>query len=127
MKRNRLRATYFAIFAAILCIEILIGVYVRDAFVRPYVGDVLVVVLIYCAVRVIFPTGIKLLPLYVFAFSCGVELLQLVDVVSLLGIPRGSVIAIMIGSTFSFPDIICYAVGCTLAFLTELLVKGKGK
>ena len=122
MKRNRLRATYFAIFVAILCIEILIGVYVRDAFVRPYVGDVLVVVLIYCAVRVIFPTGIKLLPLYVFAFSCGVELLQLVDVVNLLGIPRGSLLAILIGSTFSVADLVCYAVGCTLAaLLTKLL------
>ena len=122
MKRNRLRATYFAIFVAILCIEILIGVYVRDAFVRPYVGDVLVVVLIYCAVRVIFPMGIKLLPLYVFAFSCGVELLQLVDVVSLLGIPSGSLLAILIGSTFSVADLVCYAVGCTLAaLLTKLL------
>ena len=81
MKRNRLRATYFAIFAAILCIEILIGVYVRDAFVRPYVGDVLVVVLIYCLIRIIKPMGVKLMPLYVFAFACGVELLQLIDVV----------------------------------------------
>ena len=125
MKRNRLRATYFAIFVAILCIEILIGVYVRDAFVRPYVGDVLVVVLISCAVRVVFPMGIKLLPLYVFAFSCGVELLQLVDVVNLLGIPRGSLLAILIGSTFSFPDIICYAVGCTIVAVTEFLVKRK--
>jgi hypothetical protein len=102
-------------------------VYVRDAFVRPYVGDVLVVILIYCAVRVVFPTGIKLLPLYVFAFACGVELLQLIDVVGLLGIPKGSVVAIVIGSTFSVADLVCYAVGCTLAFLTELLLKGKGK
>lgn len=125
MKRNRLRATYFAIFVAVLCIEILIGVYVRDAFVRPYVGDVLVVVLIYCLIRVIKPMGVKLMPLYVFAFACGVELLQLIDVVGILGIPKGSVIAIMIGSTFSFPDIICYAVGCTIVAVTEFLVKLK--
>ena len=125
MKRNRLRATYFAIFVAVLCIEILIGVYVRDAFVRPYVGDVLVVVLIYCLIRVIKPMGVRLMPLYVFAFACGVEFLQLIDVVGILGIPKGSVVAIIIGSTFSFPDIICYAVGCTIVAVTEFLVKIK--
>ena len=125
MKRNRLRATYFAIFVAVLCIEILIGVYVRDAFIRPYVGDVLVVVLIYCLIRVIKPMGVRLMPLYVFAFACGVELLQLIDVVGILGIPKGSVVAIMIGSTFSFPDIICYAVGCTIVAATVFLAKLK--
>lgn len=125
MKHKKLRLAYLTAFVLLLCTEIVIGAFVRDDFIRPYVGDVLVVVLIYCLIRIIKPTGVKLLPLYVFLFASAVELLQLINVVDLLGIPKGSVVAIMIGSTFSFPDIICYAVGCTIVAVTEFLVKRK--
>lgn len=123
MKYKRLRITYLVAFLLILCTEILIGAFVRDNFVRPYVGDVLVAVLIYCAVRAVFPKGIKLLSIYVFIFALIVELLQLVKIVDLLGIPHKSIIAIMVGTSFSFIDIICYAVGCAIAYLTELIFK----
>lgn len=123
MKHKRERVSYLIATLAVLAIEIFIGVFVRDDFVRPYLSDVLVVVLIYCVIRVMFPTGIKLLPLYVFTFALSVELLQLIDIVALLGIPRGSIVAIIIGSTFSYIDIVCYAVGCTLTYITELIIK----
>ena len=106
-----------------LAIEIFIGVCVRDHLVRPYLGDVLVVVLIYCALRVVFPKGIKLLPLYVFMFALSVELLQLFDIVGILGIPPGSFVGVVIGSTFSFPDVICYAVGCAFVGIVEAIRK----
>ncbi len=123
MKHKKERAVYLVAALVILAIEIFIGICVRDDFVRPYVGDALVVILIYCLIRVIKPTGMKLLPLYVFIFALAVELLQLANIVDLLGIPRGSVIAIIIGTSFSFVDIICYAVGCIIVYLTELIIK----
>ena len=52
----------------ILVVEIIIGIYVRDNFVRPYMGDALVVVLIYCFIRIFIPNGLSQLPLYVLAF-----------------------------------------------------------
>jgi hypothetical protein len=123
MKHKRLRITYLVAFLLILCTEIFIGAFVRDNFVRPYLGDVLVVVLIYCAVRVVFPKGVKLLPIYVFAFALIVEVLQLIRIVDLLGIPRDSIVAIMVGTSFSFIDIICYALGCGITYITELIIK----
>ena len=36
----------------LLTIEVLIALFVHDAFVRPYIGDVLVVVVIYTFVRI---------------------------------------------------------------------------
>ncbi len=123
MKHKKLRTVYLIALVLLLGVEIFIGDFVRDNFVRPYVGDVLVVVLIYCALRVIFPKGIKLLPLYIFIFACGVELMQFVDVVALLDIPSSSILSIIIGRTFSVADIICYAVGCTLIYTTERIIK----
>lgn len=46
--------------------EVLIALYVRDRFIRPYVGDMLVVVLVYSFVRIFLPTGIPRMPFYVF-------------------------------------------------------------
>lgn len=123
MKHKRLRAVYLTAFIVLLCVEFLIGAFAHDNFIRPYGGDVLVVILIYCMIRIIKPTGIKLLPLYVFIFALFVELLQLVKIVDLLGIPRGSIVAIMVGTSFSFIDIICYAVGCGITYITELIIK----
>lgn len=42
---------YFLLALLFFIIEVLIALYVKDNFVRPYVGDYLVVMLIYCAVR----------------------------------------------------------------------------
>ena len=123
MKHKRLRAVYLTAFIVLLCVEFLIAAVVHDNFIRPYGGDVLVVILIYCMIRIIKPTGVKLLPLYVFTFALIVELLQLVKIVDLLGIPRASIVAIMVGTSFSFIDIICYAVGCGITYITELIIK----
>ena len=123
MRHKRERMIYLAAAIIILAVEIFIGVCVRDRFIRPYLSDVLIVIPIYCLIRIIWPTGIKLLPLYVFAFALTVELLQLADIVGLLGIPRGSVAAVIIGNTFSLPDIICYAVGCGVIYITESVLQ----
>ena len=62
------------------------------------------------------------MPLYVFIFALLVELLQLAKIVDLLGIPHDSIVAIMVGTSFSFIDIICYAVGCGITYITELII-----
>ena len=38
---------YAICFAGLFVVETLIALFVRDAFIRPYMGDVLVVILVY--------------------------------------------------------------------------------
>ena len=47
------RFFYIISFLLIFCIEVLIALYVRDNFIRPYVGDMLVVVLVYSFVWIL--------------------------------------------------------------------------
>ena len=75
-EKTKLRIRYVVCFILSLLIEILIALFVHDKFIRPYVGDALVVIVLYCAVRVIIPKKCKLLPLYIFIFAAGVECLQ---------------------------------------------------
>ena len=112
------RLFYLVCFLVILAVEIVIGMYVRDNFVRPYMGDALVVVLIYCFIRIFIPRGIRWLPLYVFAFACFIEILQYFQLVDMLGVTN-RVARIILGSTFDLKDILNYAAGCVAILLIE--------
>ena len=117
------RFGYILAFALLLTVEILIALFVRDDFIRPYGGDILVTVLICAAVRILFPTGIRFLPLWVFLFAAGVEIGQYFDFVTLLGLGDIAFFRILLGSTFSFADLLCYAAGCVLFLLGEKLLR----
>lgn len=117
------RTVYALCFAGIFLLELLIALFVRDAFLRPYGGDILVTVLICCFMRIFFPTGVRLLPVWVFLFAAAVEAGQYFDFVSLMGLGDVTFFRILLGSTFSWADLLCYAVGCTLFWGAETLIK----
>ena len=117
MKKRRI--TYVILFGALLFIEICIALFVHDRFVRPYIGDALVTVLLCCLCRIAVPQGTPALPVCVFAFAVMVELAQYVDVVALLGWEKNAFLSTVIGRTFSWPDILCYGAGCLSFWAAE--------
>ncbi|MDD3240226.1 MAG: DUF2809 domain-containing protein [Lachnospira sp.] len=117
------RIQYFIAFVCLLVIEVLIALYIHDSIIRPFIGDVLVVIVIYTFVRIWIPEGVKLLPLYVFIFAAAVEGLQYLNIVKLLGLENNTFMRILIGSTFDWKDIICYMVGCILIMVGRLCLK----
>ncbi len=112
------RIVYIALTLILLAVEVLIALFVHDSFVRPYIGDVLVVIVLYTFVRIIMPEGVKLLPVYIFIFSVVVEVLQFFDVVRLLGLSDSRFFSVLIGGTFDLKDIVCYGVGCVILMAT---------
>lgn len=116
------KRAYFGIdFLILLMVEIAIALYVHDDFIRPYIGDVLVVGVVYLFVRIFVPDGVKLMPLYVFIFAALVEVLQYFQLISLLGLEENSFAKILIGSTFDVKDLFCYFVGFIIILVLELL------
>jgi hypothetical protein len=89
----------------------MIAMYLNDAFIRPYVGDILVIIVLYCAIRAIIPDKCKLLPLWIVIFAVFVECLQYLKLVQVLGWEDNTLLRIVIGSTFDLKDIACYVVG----------------
>lgn len=124
--KKKCRLTYILLFIAILAAEVLIALFVRDNFIRPYVGDMLVTVVICLFLRGFTPLKTKLLALFVFMFSAAVEIGQYFDFVSLIGLSDNRFFSVLLGRTFSFADIICYGIGCIVFFAAEeLLMKRK--
>lgn len=123
-KKNQLRIKYGIAFALLLLIEVIIALYVHDSFIRPYVGDMLVVILVYSFTRIFIPEKCRLLPLYVFLFAAGVEVLQYFKLVHVLGLEDNRFLRIVLGSVFDLKDIACYGAGC---ILLEVFERKKGR
>ncbi len=119
------RIINFLAFLLFLTIEILIALFVHDQFVRPYIGDVLVVVVLYFLVRVLLPEGYIWLPAFLFVCATGVEFLQYLNLVELLGLSGNRFMRILLGSVFDMKDIVCYGVGCAVLQMWELFQKRK--
>lgn len=64
---------YAICFIGLFIVETLIALFVRDAFIRPYMGDVLVVILIYCFARIFITEPLRGLPLWIFLFACALK------------------------------------------------------
>ena len=113
------RGLYLLATFLLIGIEVCIALFVDDNFVRPYIGDVLVVIPIYTLIRVFVPEKLKLLPLYIFMFATVVEVLQYVQIVNILGLENNTFMRVLIGSVFDIKDILCYGIGCMVLGVFE--------
>lgn len=119
-----LKTNYLIAALVIFISEIVIALYVHDDFVRPWVGDVLVVVLLYCFVRGVARLNVTSAAWLVLMFSWLVEALQYLRIVTILGLESNAVARTIIGTTFSWSDIVAYTLGVVLVVGVEI-VRGK--
>lgn len=124
---NRKRVFFAACSLFLLLVELLIALYVHDSFVRPYFGDVLVVILLYCIIKTAFPKDRVWLTPAIFVFAVVYEFTQKIPLVKLLGLDHVPFLVTVMGTSFSWGDIVCYAAGCLFVFGCETLVRISGK
>ncbi|MBQ4604422.1 MAG: DUF2809 domain-containing protein [Clostridia bacterium] len=125
MMKNKSRLTYIIIFILLFAVEVAIAVLVHDDFVRPFIGDVLVVMLVCAFLRIIFPERSKIIPVFATLFAVIIEILQYFDFVKLLGLENNVILSTALGRTFDIRDIICYIVGGAIFFTAEILIRRK--
>ena len=117
--------TYFGLTILLFVIEVLIALFVNDRIIRPYIGDVLVVMLIYCFVKTflntkVFPTAIGVL-----LFAIGIETLQYFNIVEKLGLQENRLARTVIGASFEWMDILCYGVGILMVLAVEKAIDNR--
>ena len=110
---------FFLITILFFVTEVLIALYVKDDFVRPYVGDYLVVMLIYCAVRTFIKANPVKVAIAVLLFAYMIELLQYFRIVDRLGLSGNQVAKTVIGYGFEWWDMLAYTLGVLTIVLME--------
>lgn len=109
---------YLLLTVFIFLIEVLIATKLSDIFfVRAYLGDVIVVMLLYTFVKSFVKINDEKLIIGILIFSCLVEFAQYFTIAEKLGFQPGSIMYIVIGNSFSWIDILCYGVGCLILYV----------
>lgn len=126
MMKLQFSLKYFLISIFIFLIEVLIATKLKDVFfVRAYLGDVIVVILLYTLVKSFFRVDNQKLIGGILIFSCMVEFAQYFNIAEKLGFREGSLMYIVIGNSFSWIDILCYAAGCLLIYIFVKMTENK--
>ena len=113
------RIYYLLIFIALFALETLIALTLHGGFIRLYLGDVIVVWVVYCFVQAVLGgrNNHYAVALAVMIFAFAVEFLQAINIVGILGLQDNTFLRTVIGTSFSWGDIVCYAVGTVLEML----------
>lgn len=110
---------YFLLAILLFLTEVAIALFVHDRIVRPYIGDVLVVILIYCFVRSFFNVPVIKLSIAVLLFAYLIEISQYYNFLTYLGLQDIKVARIVMGVSFEWIDMLCYTVGILIVIAVE--------
>ena len=114
----------YAITALVLfLIELIIALFIRDKFIRPYFGDVLVVLFLWACIKTLFPRDRIWLTGAIFVFACVFEFTQMIPLIDLFGLGGNAFFEVVMGRSFSWLDILCYGCGCLFVFVIESLMR----
>lgn len=114
---------FFFLTLLLFITEVLIALYVRDRFVRPYGGDYLVVMLIYCFVRTFLNSPVLPTAVAVLLFAYLIETLQYFRLVDRLGLEHNVIAKTVIGYGFSWIDMLAYTLGIATILAVAVLKK----
>lgn len=128
MKRKILtfNKTYFTIAILLFITEVIIALFVKDRFIRPYVGDYLVVILIFASIKSIFNIRALTLALGVLLFAYVIEFSQYFNLIGLLHLSADRLAQNVMGNSFSWSDMAAYTLGIsTIIILKKWLCRQK--
>jgi hypothetical protein len=122
-KLLRIDRRYATLAVAIALTELLIACFVRDAFVRPYLGDTLAVILLYAAVRSTLELPRSWVALFAVFVGCALELGQALRLWAWLGLEADAPASIVLGTFYDPLDLIAYVAALPLIALLERLFR----
>lgn len=115
------RGPYLAIAVALFAIEVMIALFVRDDFIRPYVGDVLAIGLVYATLRALTPLSFPQALAVTLAIALVIELAQAFGLLGALGLVDNELARIVLGGVFDWHDLAAYAAGGAIVAALETL------
>ncbi|WP_184550427.1 DUF2809 domain-containing protein [Mucilaginibacter sp. FT3.2] len=110
---------YLTLTILLFITEVLIGKYMHDSIIRPFGGDFLVVILLYCFVKTFFNTPVLPTALSVLVFAYITEVSQYFQLIKWLGWQQSKIAALLLGTSFSYTDLLCYTLGIGLVIAIE--------
>jgi hypothetical protein len=113
---------HFKIAISIFIIEILIAIIMHDRFIRPFFGDFLAVIFVYYCLKSFFKISISTNAIFSLGFAYFLEGLQYFNFLEYSGLAKYHIIAILLGNSFAWADILSYSLGVIFVIFLEYRV-----
>ena len=119
---------YFTITILLFISEILLALFIKDQFIRPYGGDLLVVILIYCFLKSFFNLSVDVAAILVLIFAFFIEITQYFNAIEKLGLEDSEIAKAILGNSFAWHDLLAYVAGilCVI-FIEKFALKTNNK
>jgi sensor histidine kinase YesM len=115
----------FTIFIALFLTEVMIAMYVHDAIIRPFFGDFLAVIALYYLLKSFLKFSNLTLVLSSLLFAYFLEILQYFNFLAYSGLKNYKIIAIVLGTSFAWGDIVAYTLGALFVMFSEKQLKNQ--
>jgi hypothetical protein len=119
----RFNGRIFSLFGIIFGIEALIAIFFHDRFIRAFLGDLIITIMICCFLYALTSVRLEKIAIGTFIFACVVEVSQFMDLIGILGLRDSLMAHLIIGSAFDWMDILAYAIGCGIVWVARPLFR----
>lgn len=109
----------FFIFLLIFLAEVIIALFLYDPIIRPYAGDILVVMLIYYFIKSFLQTNPLYIAVGVLLFAYLVEFGQYIKLIEIFNLQDNKLARVIIGTSFSWIDMLCYTIGAIICIVID--------
>jgi hypothetical protein len=120
----RFNKYYFALAVLLFNVEVLIADFMHDSIIRPYGGDFLVVILVYCAIKAFIKSNLWVTAIGVLMLSFAVETGQYYHFIYKMGWENSAIARNLLGTTFRWEDLLAYTLGMVLVVMVESWLAG---
>jgi hypothetical protein len=94
----------------------------NNLLIRGFVGDIIVISLIYYLVKVFYDFCALKLAVFTLALAFIVEFLQYLKLTAFLGLEHNRAAQLILGSVFDPYDLIAYAIGAVLVYIIDMRI-----
>ena len=110
---------YFFWSFTLFLVLVYIALFVNDQFVRPFLGDVIVVGWLYLCLKSFTKFNSYMLAHFVLLIAYVVEASQYLNLVTILGLKHIDAARIILGATFDWLDLLAYTFGWSCILFIE--------
>ncbi|WP_265165419.1 ribosomal maturation YjgA family protein [Salinimicrobium tongyeongense] len=120
----KFNAGYFWAAVLLFFTEVLIAAFINDAVIRPYGGDFLVIIFLYCLLKSFFDIPVKNAIFGVLLFAFAVEASQYFNLIFLLKLQDNGIASAVLGNHAEWLDIFIYTLAALGIYSAEKLKAG---
>jgi len=110
---------YFGLSLLLFTTEVLIVLYAHDQIIRPYAGDFLIVIFLYCLIKTFLNAPAKPVAISVLLFYYLIEASQYFNLIHHLGMDNSKIAPLILGNSFSWVDMLAYTLGTGVIFMLQ--------